>query len=324
MTARRILPARSRQHSLREPVSCVGVGLHTGCKVAMTIRPAGPNHGLRFLRTDVRPEHALIPARWYQVVGTELSTVLANDHGVTVGTVEHVLAALLGGGVDNALIEVDGPEVPTIDGSAGPFVSMIDAVGTVGQDADRWALWIQRPVTVYDGQRFALLMPDLASRITAEIDFPGTAIGHQRFTADVARDFRDRIAGARTFGFAGEIDGLRARGLARGGSLHNAVLVDGRRVVNPEGLRYADEFARHKVLDCLGDLALVGVPVVGHLYAYKPGHALNNQLIRKLFAESAAWTFLPIGRINDLLSRLGPDVAVTEPDLSALRAGTAH
>ncbi|MCK7576741.1 MAG: UDP-3-O-acyl-N-acetylglucosamine deacetylase [Chromatiales bacterium] len=159
----------------------------------MTIRPAGPNHGLRIVRTDVRPEHALIPARWYQVVGTELSTVLANDHGVTVGTVEHVLAALLGGGVDNALIEVDGPEAPTIDGSAGPFVSMIDAVGTIGQDADRWALWIQRPVTVYDGERFAPLMPDLATRITAEIDFPGTAIGHQRFTADVERDFRDRV-----------------------------------------------------------------------------------------------------------------------------------
>ena len=323
MPAHRYLPARARQHTVRAPVSCVGVGLHTGRNVAMTIRPAGPHHGLRFLRTDVAPEDGLIPARWYQVVSTELSTVLANDHGVTVGTVEHVLAALRGGGVDNALIEIDGPEVPIIDGSAGPFVSMIDGVGTVSQDTDRWALWIQRPVAVYAGERFALLMPDLATRITAEIDFPQTAIGHQCYTADVERDFRDRIAHARTFGFAGDVDGLRARGLARGGSLRNAVLVDGRRIVNPEGLRYADEFARHKVLDCLGDLALIGVPVVGHLYAYRPGHELNNQLIRKLFAESAAWTFLPMGKINDLLSRFGRDLAMPG-ELSSLRAGTAH
>lgn len=324
MRSRHILSARARQHTLRGSVSRFGVGLHTGRKVVMTIRPAAAHHGICFRRRDVADKTAFIPARWNNVVSTERATVLANEHGVTISTIEHVLAALRGCGVDNALIEVDGPEIPIFDGSAGLFVEMIDEAGITSQDAERWALWIQRPVVLHAGERYALLMPDRASRITAEIDFPGTAVGHQRATLDDERDFRSQFAAARTFGFSADLDNLVARGLALGGSLANAVLVDGKRVVNPEGLRFADEFVRHKVIDCLGDLALIGVPLLGHFYAHKPGHALTNALIRKLFADSTAWSFLPISRIDEHRVDSGDTSKPNGAPESALRIATVH
>lgn len=233
---------------------------------------------------------------------TTLSTVLGNNDNITVGTVEHLMAALRGCGVDNAVIEIDGPEVPIMDGSAAPFVSVIEKMGTVDQDAVRRAILINRPVEVRDGDKYAILMPSYTPRITVEIDFEQQAIGSQTFSVALVNEaFRNNIAAARTFGLASDLKQLRHQGLAKGGSLKNAVLVDGERIVNEEGLRYKNEFVRHKILDAMGDLALVGVPVIGHLYGYKIGHKINNILIKQLLSIPDAWSYTTIDDICSLV-----------------------
>lgn len=312
---------RAYQRTLRHAVSYVGIGLHTGRRVSMVVRPGRVDSGILFVRKDLPPGEGVIAARWYNVVATELSTRIGNDRGHEIATVEHLLAALRGCGIDNAIVEVDGPEVPAMDGSAAPFTTMIEQVGTVTETALRRYIAIRRPVRVTDGERFAILTPDDRSRMTVEIDFPGTAIGYQQLCAVLDGDrFAREIAKARTFGFAEQITGLRERGLARGGSLRNAVLVDGDAVVNEEGLRYRDEFVRHKLLDAVGDLALAGAPVLGHFHAYKPGHELNASLLRELFADRRAWsyvTFEPAATAQ--VGALG----VSLPALARLRRKTA-
>lgn len=289
------------QRTLSQSISYIGIGLHTGKKINMVVKPAKENSGINFLRKDIKNADNLIPALWYNVVDTTLSTVLGNKDNITVGTVEHLMAALLGCGVDNALIEIDGPEVPIMDGSADPFVSVIEKIGTINQSASRKAIWIHRPVEVRDDDKYAMLMPSNTPRITVEIDFKESAIGSQTHSVTLINEaFRYDIARARTFGFASDIKQLKHIGLAKGGSLKNAILVDGDRIVNEEGLRYENEFVRHKILDIMGDLALIGVPIIGHLYARKPGHKLNNALIRQIIEIPDAWSYISIDEFNSL------------------------
>lgn len=275
------------QRTLNAPISCVGTGLHSGKRVSMTLRPAPTNHGIAFRRTDLRRD---IPARFDSVVDTRLSTVLG-DGGARVATVEHVMAALAGCGIDNAMIELDGPEPPILDGSAAPFVFLLDCAGSAEQDAPRSAIEIRRTVRVTDGDAFAELRPGTAGlEMALSIDFAAAAIGRQALSLHLnTTSFRQELASARTFTLAEEIDQLRAAGLAQGGSLDNAVVVDQARVLNPAGLRMPDEFARHKLMDAVGDLALAGAPLVGRFVAHRSGHTLNNRLLRALFADRSAW-----------------------------------
>jgi UDP-3-O-[3-hydroxymyristoyl] N-acetylglucosamine deacetylase len=283
------------QHTLSGEMTCVGRGLHSGQRVCLRLRPAPPDSGIRFVRTDVSSERRLVPAHWHYLVESELCTMLANEHGVTVGTVEHLLAALHGCEIDNAVIELDGPEVPIMDGSAAPFVSLLQQLGTVRQSVPRRALFITRPVVASESDRYAVVLPGVQARMTIEIDFPSTAIGRQRYAQALTPEtFARDIAPARTFGFAHELQALRDRGLAIGGSLRSAILIDGTRVVNDEGLRFPDEFVRHKLLDCVGDLALLGMPVVGHLVAHKPGHRLCHQLLRALESATDATNLITL------------------------------
>jgi len=292
------------QKTLCRPITYLGVGLHTGCKVAMDVKPAEPDSGINFLRKDVPPGKGFIAARWYDVVETHMSTVLGNQYGVTISTVEHLMAALHGCGVDNALIEIDGPEIPIMDGSSHPFVNMIEKVGTVNQSALRKAIWLQRPIIVKEGDKEAALIPSSTPSITVDIDFPSPAVGQQTYTVELVNEaFRADISRARTFGFAKDIARLQKLGLARGGSLHNAILVDGDRIVNEEGLRYKDEFVRHKILDALGDLSLIGLPIFASYYGKKPGHTINNALLHKLFEERDAWSYITIDEYNTLVGR---------------------
>jgi len=275
------------QQTLKAPIGCVGVGLHSGQRVSLTFRPAPVDHGIVFRRTDLGVD---IPARFDRVVDTRLSTVLSQGDA-RIGTVEHVMAALAGCGIDNALVEVDGPEPPILDGSSAQFVFLLDCAGTAAQDAPRSVIEVRRPVRVTDGDAFAELRPGVAGLDMAlSIDFAAPAIGRQALSLRLtSMAFRHELARARTFALLEEIDSLRAAGLAQGGSLQNAVVVDQARVLNPAGLLVPDEFVRHKLLDAVGDLALAGAPLRGRFIAHRSGHTLNNRLLRALFAEEAAW-----------------------------------
>jgi UDP-3-O-[3-hydroxymyristoyl] N-acetylglucosamine deacetylase len=284
-------PAAATQCTLKAAIGCVGAGLHFGQRVSLSFHPAAAGHGIVFRRTDLGVE---IPARFDRVVDTRLCTVLEQDE-VRVGTVEHVMAALLGCGIDNAVVELDGPEPPIFDGSAAQFVFLLDCAGKVAQDAGRRMVEILRPVRVSDGDGFAELRPGAIGGaagldMALSIDFAAAAIGRQALSLHLtSRSFRHELARARTFTLAEDIDRLRATGLARGGSLDNAVVVDRARVLNPAGLRVPDEFVRHKLLDAVGDLALAGASLCGRFVAHRSGHTLNNRLLRALFADPAAW-----------------------------------
>ena len=278
------------QQTLKMPISCVGIGVHSGKRVALTFRPAPVDHGIAFRRTDVGVD---IPARFDRVVDTRLATVIA-DHATRISTIEHVMAALVGCGIDNAVVELDGPEPPILDGSAAPFVFLLDCAGVTAQEARRATIEILRPVRVSDGDAFAELrpaipgMPGLAMALS--IDFPAAAIGRQALALHLTPEsFRAELASARTFALMREIEQLRASGFALGGSLDNAVVVDEARVMNPAGLRMPDEFVRHKLLDAVGDLALSGAAIHGRFVAHRSGHTLNHRLLQALFANRAAW-----------------------------------
>ena len=301
---------RTQQCTLAAEIDYVGIGLHSGRKVSMKLLPAPPNNGICFLRKDIAPEHALIRASWRNVVDTRLCTVLGNEHGVTLSTAEHLLAALRGSGVDNALIEINAEEVPILDGSSAPLVEMIERAGIVSQRLPRAAIWIESRLEVRQGDRIAVLAPAEWPRISVDIEFEHPAIGAQCYSVELHdRIFASEVAPARTFGFAAQLEELRGQGLALGGSLQNAVLLDDEGVVNREGLRFSNEFARHKILDCLGDMALAEAPIFGHLYSYRPGHRLNNALLRELFAHRDAWRLLGYDEIMQRIeaneSRIG-------------------
>jgi UDP-3-O-[3-hydroxymyristoyl] N-acetylglucosamine deacetylase len=287
-----------RRRTLKAAIGCVGTGLHSGRRVSLALRPAPVGAGIRFRRTDIGLE---IAARFDNVVETRLCTALGTPGGApgrSIATVEHVMAALAGCGVDDALVEIDGPEMPILDGSAAPFVFLLDCAGIVPQAAGGQvqAIEVLRRVRVQDGEgptaAWAELAPSSRSGLEASltIDFPATAIGRQSFALRLSpRSFRAALADSRTFTLAEEVAALRAAGLARGGSLSNAVVVDGPLVLNPGGLRRPDEFVRHKLLDAVGDLALAGAPLRGRFTGHRSGHGLNNRLLRALFAEAANW-----------------------------------
>ena len=283
-----------QQRTLKTAINCVGTGIHTGRRVNLSFHPAPAGHGIVFRRTDLCRD---IQARYDNVADTRLSTVLADPSmpSARIGTVEHVMAALSALAIDNILIEVDGPEVPILDGSAAPFVFLLECAGVVDQDEPRSVVEIRHTVRIADGAAWAELRP-LASHdwpvldLEVSIDFAAAAIGRQSAALRLTRDsFCRDVARARTFALAADVEQLRAAGLALGGSLDNAVVVDDATVLNPGGLRMPDEFARHKLLDAVGDLALAGGALHGHFVAHRSGHALNNALLRAVFADRTAW-----------------------------------
>ena len=283
-------PAAIRQTTLAAPIHCTGTGVHSGLPVTLRLLPAPADRGIVFRRVDLEPA-VEIPALWDRVVDTKLCTVLGSaDGAVTVGTVEHLMAALAGCQIDNLVIEIDGPELPIMDGSAEPFVFLIECAGVARLDAARKAIKVLRAIEVIDGDKRAILSPASDFSLDLEIEFAASVVGRQSRVTTLAPDaFKRDISRARTFGFLHEVDALRRIGLARGGSLENAVVIDGDTVMNEGGLRYADEFVRHKLLDAVGDLYLAGRPLLASFDATRCGHALNNQLLRALFANPDAW-----------------------------------
>lgn len=278
------------QQTLKTSISCTGVGLHGGVDCVMTLHPAEADHGIVFKRTDISGQDPLVPARWDMVHDATMCTRLQNGDGVTVSTVEHLMAALAGCRIDNALIEIDGPEVPIMDGSSEPFVLLIECAGTKQLDAPRKAIRVLKPIAAEDDKRRIEISPNDHFSVDFEIEFDSAAITEKQLDVKLINGtFNKKISGARTFGFMEDIDRLRAAGLGRGGSLDNVVIVDGDKVLNEGGLRFRDEFVRHKILDCVGDLYLAGAPILGHVTASKSGHLFNNKLLRALFADESAW-----------------------------------
>jgi UDP-3-O-[3-hydroxymyristoyl] N-acetylglucosamine deacetylase len=278
------------QRTLKSSIKTTGVGLHTGARVDLTLRPAAPDTGVVFHRVDLSPAVA-IPADARHVGDTRLSSTLKKDGG-SVSTVEHVLSAIAGLGIDNLHIDIAGPEIPIMDGSAGPFVFLLQSAGIVEQDAPKKYLRIIAPVEVRDGDKWARFDPFNGFKLDFTIDFPHPVFGSEN--RHVVIDFAEHsyvkeVARARTFGFMQDVEAMRAAGLALGGSLQNAVVLDEFRVLNAEGLRYDNEFVKHKVLDAIGDLYLLGKPMIGQYTAYKSGHGLNNQLARQLLLRPEAF-----------------------------------
>jgi len=277
------------QHTIAQTTSCTGRGLHSGAAAQLTLRPARAGSGVVFVRSDLA--HPVeIPARPASVASVERATTLGRGDA-TVGTVEHLLSALYALGIDNVRAEVDGPEVPVMDGSAAPFVSLLRRAGRKAQQAQRPCLRIRKPIEVRRGARRVRVEPSRYLRIQYALDYPHPAIGRQQLTLLLnAGCYERELAGARTFGFLHEVEALHRAGLAQGGGLQNTVVLDGERVLNPDGLRWPDEFVRHKALDLLGDLALLGVPVRGRFVAERGGHALHQALVRKIVATPSAWS----------------------------------
>jgi UDP-3-O-[3-hydroxymyristoyl] N-acetylglucosamine deacetylase len=280
-------PSRYR-HTLKSAISCVGQGLHSGQNVEMRLVPAAPGTGIVFHRTDLGVD---VPASFDRVIDTRLCTVIG-EGAARIGTIEHLMAALAAAGIDDVRVEVNAAELPILDGSSAPFLFLIESAGLAAQTQRCETLTVLRPVRVEHNGAFAELLPAAPGaagfELSVSIDFAAAAIGAQRFamTLSAAR-FAAELAPARTFTLASEVAALQAAGLARGGSLKNAIVVDGAAVLNPEGLRFADEFVRHKMLDAVGDLALAGAPIAGRFVGHCSGHALNNQVLRALFADQA-------------------------------------
>lgn len=283
-----------KQRTLARTVDCAGIGLHSGAKIHLIVHPAPVDSGIRFVRGDIagRPS---VPVNVHNVVETNFATTLASN-GCRVATVEHLLAALFGLGIDNAVVEVDGPEVPIMDGSAAPFVFLLRSAGIQVQDRAKRFIVIRRPLEVAEETRSVAVYPSKELRVTYLIDFDHPLIRNQvlNFTFS-GGDFIREISKARTFGFLRDVEMLKEHGLARGGSLDNAVVIDEFRILNEDGLRYRDEFVRHKILDFLGDLSVIGSPVIGHFVVKKSGHSLNHRMLQNLVKARRHWKFLEFG-----------------------------
>jgi len=279
-----------KQRTLKNVIKATGVGLHSGEKVYLTLRPAPVNHGIIFRRTDLDPVVS-IKANAYHVCDTRLSTTLGLGD-VRISTIEHLLSALAGLGIDNAVIDVSAPELPIMDGSASPFVFLIQSAGMVEQNAVKHYIRIKKTIRVEDGEKWTEFRPYNGFKIGFNIDFAHPALKRTKQTTEIDfsnQSFIKEISRARTFGFMQDLENLRKHNLALGGSLDNAIVMDDYRVLNEDGLRYPDEFVKHKVLDAIGDLYLLGHSLIGEFKGYKSGHALNNKLLRALCAEQSAW-----------------------------------
>jgi UDP-3-O-[3-hydroxymyristoyl] N-acetylglucosamine deacetylase len=279
--------ATASQQTLKTVIGCRGIGLHSGQRVAMTLHPAPADTGIVFRRTGSAAE---IRANWANTIESPLCTVLSDGEGIRIGTVEHIMAALAGAEIDNAIVELDGSEVPIMDGSAAPFLFLIECAGIVEQDVARRAIKVLKPVSIVEDGASAALFPDDGFSMSFEIDFENPLIRRQelRLVFD-AETFRTELSRARTFGLLDDVKRLRAAGFARGGSLDNAVVVGRDHVLNVGGLRYGDEFVRHKLLDAFGDLYLAGGPLIGCFRGVRSGHAHTKRLLATLFADDDAW-----------------------------------
>lgn len=278
------------QTTLANPVTFDGVGLHSGAPVHMVLRPAPAGTGIVFHRTDVTDRNPRVPARWDTVTPSKLCTLIENADGVSVSTIEHVMAALAGLGIRNALIDIDGPEVPILDGSSAPFVRAIRRAGLRSLPGPVQAIRILRPVEVREGEAVARLEPAAEFEIDFTIDFTDAAIGHQEKRLKMANGaFVRELMDSRTFCRQADVDYMQSHGLALGGTYENAVVIDGDKVLSPGGLRHEDEAVRHKMLDAMGDLALADAPIVGRYVGTRSGHAMTNRLLRALFADRTAW-----------------------------------
>ncbi len=276
------------QKTIARAATCSGIGMHSGQMVNLTVKPAAINHGIQFTRTDL-PNQPCIPARFNKVVDTSLATVIGSD-GFIISTIEHLMAAFCGLQIDNALVEVNSYELPIMDGSAGPFARMLKEAGIQYQSSPRCFLAVQKSVELADGDKFVGIYPAPHLRITCSIEFNHPLIQTQDYSAVItAEHFENQIADARTFGFLHEVEYMKKFGLAQGGSLENAVVIDKNSVLNEGGLRYADEFVRHKLLDCIGDFSLLGLPILGHVVAKRSGHRFHHAFLEHLFLEKDAW-----------------------------------
>jgi UDP-3-O-[3-hydroxymyristoyl] N-acetylglucosamine deacetylase len=297
-----------KQRTLKSAIRATGVGLHTGEKVAMTLRPARPNTGIVFRRVDT-PKPIDLRAEAFRVGDTRLSTTL-EEGDVKVATIEHLMSAFAGLGVDNAYVDLSGSEVPIMDGSAAPFVFLIQSAGIEEQPAAKRFFRIKRPVEVRDGDKWARFEPYEGLKLSFSIvfDHPVFEKSAQEASVDFAEtSYVKEVARARTFGFMQDVEAMRSSGLAQGGSLDNAIVMDEYRVLNAEGLRFGDEFVKHKLLDAIGDLYLLGYPLIGAYAAHKSGHGLNNRLLRETMARKEAWELVSFERAEDAplaLSRL--------------------
>lgn len=281
---------KESQNTVIEKVSCNGVGLHSGSDVKLTISPAPEDYGIVFRRNDVKDFNSFIKADYKNVCKTQLGTSIANSDGTIISTVEHLMAALWGCGIDNALIDIDAAEIPIMDGSSAPFVKMIEQVGLERQEANRKIVQVVTDIKVTDDDKYAAVSPSDDFSIDLEIDFASDAISKQRRRFSASEEtFQSILADSRTFGFEHEVEYLRSQGLARGGSLDNAVVVSGNKILNKGGLRHSDEFVRHKLLDCIGDFFLAGKRIAGNFTAYKSGHGLNNKLLHKIFEDPTSY-----------------------------------
>lgn len=302
------------QRTIKQEINCRNIGLHSGRKVGMTIKPAGVDEGIVFIRRDL-PDKTRIKADFQNVRDTILATTIGLN-GATVSTVEHLLSAFCGMGVDNAIVEVDAPEIPIMDGSSLPFVNLLKDVGTEIQSKYKKMLVIMKPVSIADRDGTAMFLPSPEFKITYDIDFDHPIIGRQMYHMTFSDVVYERdICSARTFGFLKDVEYLQAKGLALGGSLKNAVVLDDQKVINKEGLRCNDEFVKHKILDAIGDLSLLGMPIIGHFIAYKSGHRLNNLLLKELMAHKDCWKIVSHVDRND---RRDDFISLNIPSFSVL------
>ncbi|MFC1817354.1 UDP-3-O-acyl-N-acetylglucosamine deacetylase [Thermodesulfobacteriota bacterium] len=290
-----------QQRTLAQKVCCSGIGLHSGKKVNLTIKPAPINHGIKFLRTDL-PDSPSISAHFNMVVDTSLATVIGYN-GFIVSTIEHLMASFAGLSIDNARVELDAYEVPIMDGSAEPFTALIKAAGAREQLGPRCFFVIKEPIELKQDGKSVGLYPCETFKITCTIDYDHPLIKKQSFSINVAEQvFESEICRARTFGFLKELEYLKRYGFARGGSLVNAIVIDKQDIINDDGLRYRDEFVRHKILDCIGDFSLLGLPMLGHVVTNKSGHAFNHAFLKELFARKESWETRIVRDKNDLPS----------------------
>jgi len=276
------------QKTIAKPASCAGVGIHSGKKVNLAIKPAPPNHGIKFIRKDLL-NCPVISAHFNMVVDTSLATVIGYE-GFIVSTIEHLMASFAGLSIDNALVEVDNYEMPIMDGSAGPFTSMIKSAGIRELDAPRYFIVVKEPIELIEDGKMVGIYPCSTYKITCTIEYDHPLINQQSYSVEMSDHVWEQdISKARTFGFLHEYEYLKQYGLARGVTLENVIAIDDNDVINEGGLRYQDEFVRHKILDCIGDFSLLGMPILGHVVTKKAGHAFNHSFLKKFFAEKESW-----------------------------------
>jgi UDP-3-O-[3-hydroxymyristoyl] N-acetylglucosamine deacetylase len=305
------------QRTLMNEVGCTGIGLHTGEKVKIHLRPAPANSGIKFVRTDLKG-HPEVEVRFDNVFDTTLATTIGTN-GCKVSTIEHLMAAFFGLGIDNAVVELDGPEVPIMDGSAAPFVFLIKSGGVREQKSPKQFIIIKKPFKVDDGNRSVCIYPSKELKITYMIDFQHPLLRNQQYELTFSgRDFIREISTARTFGFMKDVETLKKNGFARGGSLDNAVVIDDFRIINEDGLRFDDEFVRHKILDFIGDISIVGSPIIGHFVIKKSGHFLNQHMLRKLMESKKHWKVMTFKTPEECTK-----TNVTIPAFGALQPVTA-